>query len=295
MITRKRTLCTIAALLSLSTGPARGGSSDEVDGVLSLTPVGERSYIAVELRVASGQRVIGLRWFNNDGLVPFPEVAVVEVQPEAPPSLTDRLASQSAVLRAANSWVEVTFEGPVMPSGGTLYALFRLPPFAERSGKGAGGGAAVGYRTREGGSAAYLSADGEEWVRVSPKLSLAIEPIVASATGFATLSGRAAPGAVAADGSLSFPTALGSVYPNPANPAVTIAFSLAALSDISLSVYDLRGALVRTLVRGPAAPGEHVVEWRGVDDRGVTVASGIYVVRLDVGGKVMTKRMTLVR
>ena len=46
-----------------------------------------------------------------------------------------------------------------------------------------------------------------------------------------------------------------SCYPNPFNPSTTISFSMAAPADASLAIYDARGALVRTLVDGHAAPG----------------------------------------
>jgi hypothetical protein len=265
----------------------------EVDGVMSLTPVGERSYIAVALDVSPGESVRGVRWFNNDG-VAFPEVSIVLAGEGTAPTLGEAAATRTAVTGPANAWAEVTFDPPILAGGETPYALFRLPAFQERSGAGAGGGAGIGYRLSEGGAPAFLSVDGEEWVRVSPRLALAVEPLTTGG-GFSTTSNKRAAAEIAVPDSPSFPTALSGAYPNPANPAVRIAFSLAAPMDIALAVYDVRVALVRTLVRGPAVAGEHVVDWKGIDDRGETVASGIYLVRLEAGEKVMTNRVTLVR
>jgi flagellar hook assembly protein FlgD len=62
-----------------------------------------------------------------------------------------------------------------------------------------------------------------------------------------------------------------------------------------LAIYDLAGRLVRTLVAGPLAAGEHEAVWDGCDDAGRAQASGSYLARLDADGGVRTVRMALVR
>ena len=69
-------------------------------------------------------------------------------------------------------------------------------------------------------------------------------------------------------------------HPNPANPAVTIAFELAHPSLAELDVCDARGRIVRHLRLGAFAAGRHSVTWDGRDDRGHPAASGNYRVRL---------------
>lgn len=84
--------------------------------------------------------------------------------------------------------------------------------------------------------------------------------------------------------------------PNPFNPAVTIAFSLARPAVASLTVHDARGRLVARLAAGPFSAGRHQVTWRGADETGHPAASGVYLVRLVAGDETpSTTRITLVR
>ncbi|MCB1185138.1 T9SS type A sorting domain-containing protein [bacterium] len=98
------------------------------------------------------------------------------------------------------------------------------------------------------------------------------------------------------DGDVPARTALGVPYPNPFNPQVRIPFSLAAGADVSLTVYDLRGRLVRHLAAGDHAAGFHAVMWDGTDDAGEGVASGTYFLKLREGDRVGdTARVVLVK
>ncbi len=84
--------------------------------------------------------------------------------------------------------------------------------------------------------------------------------------------------------------------PNPFNPQTTIRFSLREnASAVALDVYNVRGQKVRTLVRGALESGEHSVVWRGDDDNGAPVSSGVYFYRLQAGDKVEAKKMLLLK
>jgi bacillolysin len=93
--------------------------------------------------------------------------------------------------------------------------------------------------------------------------------------------------------------ALTAIYPNPFNPATTIAFELATPARVTLTVYDIRGARVARLVEGERGAGAYRVPWDGRDDRGRPVATGVYLARLRAlaGDEVRsdTRRMTLIR
>ena len=85
-------------------------------------------------------------------------------------------------------------------------------------------------------------------------------------------------------------------YPNPFNPSTVISYDIPADMDgmeMHLMIYDIRGRRVRGLKTGPARGGENEVTWNGRDDRGRPVGSGLYIYRLEVGGKVETKQMVL--
>ncbi len=69
-------------------------------------------------------------------------------------------------------------------------------------------------------------------------------------------------------------------HPNPFNAETTIEYELARDSAVVLSVYDLSGRLVKTLVNGPQRSGQHRVVWDGTNQNGVAVSSGVYVARL---------------
>ncbi len=85
-------------------------------------------------------------------------------------------------------------------------------------------------------------------------------------------------------------------YPNPFNPTTTISFKLEEDTSVKLDVHDLAGRRIKVLIDGESlAAGEHDFTWYGRDERGQPVASGLYLVRLSVGGQVATKRVSLVR
>ncbi len=84
-------------------------------------------------------------------------------------------------------------------------------------------------------------------------------------------------------------------YPNPFNPETTIEFSLEKAGDVSLQIYAITGQLVRTIVSQPMAAGAHQVTFNGRDDLGNSLASGVYLYRLQNGEKVATNKMILMK
>jgi hypothetical protein len=89
-------------------------------------------------------------------------------------------------------------------------------------------------------------------------------------------------------------TGLTAIYPNPFNPQTTVAFDLVHAGRVDLDIFDVRGRRVRSLVAGDLAVGRHTVLWSGTDDRGQSVASGVYLVRLRADGTEGVRRMVLV-
>jgi hypothetical protein len=90
-------------------------------------------------------------------------------------------------------------------------------------------------------------------------------------------------------------TALHQNYPNPFNPTTLIRYDIAAPGDVTISVYDARGALVKDLYRGPRSPGRYVVSWTGDNQAGQQVASGIYFYRLQTPALTQTRKMVLLK
>jgi hypothetical protein len=89
---------------------------------------------------------------------------------------------------------------------------------------------------------------------------------------------------------------LGQNYPNPFNPSTTIAWSQPAAAAVSLSVMDIAGRRVRTLLAGePRDAGPQEAVWDGRDDRGILQSSGVYFYRLDCAGQTNARSMHLVK
>ncbi len=88
-------------------------------------------------------------------------------------------------------------------------------------------------------------------------------------------------------------TALMQNTPNPFNPSTNIRFALSEGADVRLSVYDIRGRLVNTLIEDRLQAGEHVVHWNGTDAREIPVSSGVYICRLESAGQRHTRKMVM--
>lgn len=77
---------------------------------------------------------------------------------------------------------------------------------------------------------------------------------------------------------------LGQNAPNPFNPSTTIRYSVAQTGPVTIRIFNAGGALVRTLVDAPHAPGEYTVRWDGHDASGNRLSSGVYFYRIETGG-----------
>jgi hypothetical protein len=83
--------------------------------------------------------------------------------------------------------------------------------------------------------------------------------------------------------------------PNPFNPTTRIAFDLPEPSRVTLEVYSAGGRRVATLLDRPFEAGRHHVDWRGVDDAGRALPSGVYFARLAAGPKAAERAMVLLK
>ena len=84
-------------------------------------------------------------------------------------------------------------------------------------------------------------------------------------------------------------------YPNPFNPQTQISFMLPERTRIKLQIFNLKGQKVATILKGLQPAGQYTATWSGRDEAGNNVASGIYLYRLQAGGLVQTRKMTLLR
>jgi len=82
-------------------------------------------------------------------------------------------------------------------------------------------------------------------------------------------------------------------YPNPFNPTTNIPFILDKPADVNLTIYNVLGQKVTTLIDETYPAGNHIARWDGTNDRGVGVSAGVYIFRIVVSGKRLAKKMVL--
>ncbi len=84
-------------------------------------------------------------------------------------------------------------------------------------------------------------------------------------------------------------------YPNPFNPTTAIKYELPTATPVRLQVFNISGQIVRTLVDKKQTAGFYYIQWDGCDDRGLPMASGIYLLQMKTSVFVQTRKMLLVR
>jgi hypothetical protein len=88
-------------------------------------------------------------------------------------------------------------------------------------------------------------------------------------------------------------------FPNPFNPQTRIVYQLPEQSDVNLTIFDLSGRKLKTLVQSDLSAGSHAVSWNGTDEQGRAVSSGMYLYQITAKGKQQvysdSKKMLLIR
>lgn len=84
-------------------------------------------------------------------------------------------------------------------------------------------------------------------------------------------------------------------YPNPFNPVTNIEFQLPELTDVRLTIYNVMGHEVNTLINESTEPGTYRITWNGLNKDGAQVSTGVYFYRLETDGFVDTKKMVFIK
>ena len=82
-------------------------------------------------------------------------------------------------------------------------------------------------------------------------------------------------------------------FPNPFNPKVSIPFSLERETHLRAAIYDVQGRRIAEIADEVFGAGEHQLEWRGRDQQGAGVSSGIYFLRMEGGGESSVQKLIL--
>lgn len=84
-------------------------------------------------------------------------------------------------------------------------------------------------------------------------------------------------------------------FPNPFNPSTNISFSMQNNSKVELSIFNIKGQKITTLINEQLSKGKHSFVWSGCDQNSHQVSSGIYFYKLKVGNQESVKRMLLLK
>ena len=84
-------------------------------------------------------------------------------------------------------------------------------------------------------------------------------------------------------------------YPNPFNPTTTISYDLPEQAQVTLSIYDLLGKKIKTLVNQSQDAGNKIAMWDGTDEFGRQVSAGVYLYRIQAGEFTQTRKMLLLK
>jgi hypothetical protein len=84
-------------------------------------------------------------------------------------------------------------------------------------------------------------------------------------------------------------------YPNPFNPETNIQITLPQKNFVSLQVFDIKGALVKTIVSQNYQAGDYIFKWDGTNESKHKVASGIYFLRLTLKNFISNRKLILIR
>jgi hypothetical protein len=89
--------------------------------------------------------------------------------------------------------------------------------------------------------------------------------------------------------------ALGQNYPNPFNPVTRFRVDVAKTSPVEVSVFDILGRRIATLLNGEREAGSYTMEWNGKDDQGLTAPTGMYFIRMTAGDFTDSKKIMLMK
>jgi len=84
-------------------------------------------------------------------------------------------------------------------------------------------------------------------------------------------------------------------FPNPFNPSTTVEYSVSHEDIVEITILNIQGRKVRTLVNQNTVPGRYRAVWDGRDDKGNAVASGVYLCRLQIGSYASVKKMLMLK
>ena len=84
-------------------------------------------------------------------------------------------------------------------------------------------------------------------------------------------------------------------YPNPFNPITTLRYDLPEDGLVNITIYDMMGRVVKTLINDQQTAGYRSLQWNAANDTGSPVSAGIYLYMIQTGEFRQTKKMVLLK
>ena len=84
-------------------------------------------------------------------------------------------------------------------------------------------------------------------------------------------------------------------YPNPFNPVTTLRYDLPENALVNITIYDMLGREVKTLINQTQDAGYKSIIWDATNDYGKPVSAGIYLYQIQAGEYMLTKKMVLLK
>ena len=84
-------------------------------------------------------------------------------------------------------------------------------------------------------------------------------------------------------------------YPNPFNPVTNLSYDLPENAMVNITIYDMMGRIVSTLVNENQSSGYKILQWNATNDSGQPVSAGVYIYTMKAGNFSQTKKMILLK
>ena len=84
-------------------------------------------------------------------------------------------------------------------------------------------------------------------------------------------------------------------YPNPFNPTTSVRYDLPEDAMVNITIYDMMGRIVKTLVNGSQTAGYKSIQWNATNDKNRPVSAGLYLYTIQAGEFKQTKKMVLLK
>ena len=239
----------------------------------------------------------GINWTNITGSLPdrFPGDIAVNPTNEANVYITFSGYGSPHVFKSSDygsTWIDISQSLPDIPTNAIVIA----PQFPNHIYIGTDIGVHVSV---DSGNSWYDFSDGLPDALIV--MDLSISPlnrklrIASHGNGAYERSLLGAVTQIAETGIISTGFELKQNYPNPFNPSTRIEYTLHHAAWAELSVFNVRGQKIKTLISARQSAGTKTVTWDGTDFRGQPVAAGTYFYRLKAGSLVQAKKMSLIR